>query len=430
MRGTSQLTSVSASSAIGHSSDSVETCPPGETCTPAPTSSPPSKAKRLAQVVTTVAPSSTSSPAAPTWSSINNVGDPSAPTAPPPGIFSNFGAWSSDDYFVGAYLPTMIAVLCSIMWEIIYLRLREMEAFFQLASPNGVHARSSLCLDYASSTLPKVVLKSIMSSHWIVLSAAAVSVIISASVALASEILYIGTTGICTSTGDGNDCHPFLALRPALARGMSGLVLTIFFSAIFILVQSRKRRSGLYAEATSIAGLATLLQDPAMKEGLRRIPRIPHELSNSEVEKLLVSRYRLGPSCQNEVTTDYGFISVGGDAVMYRANGRSDGCAPVQPSDGLNTQSTSRKRHVPKNGRPLWLRIPALAAFWLILAGLLIVIVYYRLVGNMSGFETFMDSQGMGVRFLMTAIGILIKSNWLLIERSILLSPLPFLPGS
>jgi hypothetical protein len=310
----------------------------------------------------------------------------------------------------------MMAVFYSIMWEIIYLRVREMEPFFQLASPHGAPSKSSLCLDYASSGLPTTLFKSLINSHWIVLSASVVSFIISTSVALASEIFYIGTTGTCTSTGNGSDCHPFLALRPALAQGESALIATVFFFAVFILLQYRKRRSGIYAEATSIAGLATLLQDPAIIDSLCRIPRIPQEPSNSELKKYLNRRYGLGQGYYNGVTTNYGLVSVDVGAA-YRMDERTDGYTQVQLSDGPYAE-TPQSRYKPKNQRPLSLTIPALSLFWLILAGLLTIIVYYRLVGTMSGFEAFMDSQGIGVRFMMTAVGVLIKSNWILIERS------------
>jgi hypothetical protein len=43
---------------------------------------------------------------------------------------------------------------------------------------------------------------------------------------------------------------------------------------------------------------------------------------------------------------------------------------------------------------------------------LLIVIVYYKLTDYDSGFEHFMDSQGFGVRFLFTSIGVIIKLYW------------------
>jgi hypothetical protein len=291
-----------------------------------------------------------------------------------------------------------------------------MEPFFQLASPHGVPAKSSLCLDYASTGLPTTLFKSLINGHWIVLSASTVSFIISTSVALSSEIFYVGTTGTCTSTGNGSECHPFLALRPALARGESALIVTVFFFALFILLRYRKRRSGIYGEATCIAGLATLLQDPAIIGSLCRIPRIPQEPSNSELKKYLNRRYGLGQDYHNGVTTNYGLVSVDAGAA-YGMGERTDGYSQVQLSDGPFAK-TSKSRYKPKNQRHLSLTIPALSVFWLILAGLLIIIVYYRLVGTMPGFEAFMDSQGIGVCFMMTAVGVLIKSNWIPIERS------------
>lgn len=53
----------------------------------------------------------------------------------------------------------------------------------------------------------------------------------------------------------------------------------------------------------------------------------------------------------------------------------------------------------------------------LCLGGLMILILCYRFIGTPSGFETFMDSQSVGVRLMMTKFGVLIRSYWTLVEK-------------
>ncbi len=50
--------------------------------------------------------------------------------------------------------------------------------------------------------------------------------------------------------------------------------------------------------------------------------------------------------------------------------------------------------------------------FMLLLCGLLAVILYYNNTGGDTPFEDFMDRQSFGVRFLFTALGVLISFFW------------------
>lgn len=49
----------------------------------------------------------------------------------------------------------------------------------------------------------------------------------------------------------------------------------------------------------------------------------------------------------------------------------------------------------------------------------MVLILYYRFVGTPSGFETFIDSQSVGVRLMMTTVGVVIRSYWTLVEKDI-----------
>ena len=311
------------------------------------------------------------------------------------------------------------------------MQMMQMEPFFQLATRGGADASSSLLLNYASASLPVVLFKSIKKAHGAVVWSSVVALVISICVPLASETLYISTSGTCSSTEDGSDCEPSLASRPALARVEQALVGVIFLIVAYLAVWYRRRQSGIYAEATSIVGVATLLHDPIVLDDLRRIS--PHA-SASEIEKILENRkYGLGSSSGRGLSSGYGLIILGGAPTSppEKETGRH---LPV-PSDNENKAANpkSLRQSGWKAKRAPSLRVPALIAFWVTLAGLLALIIYYRFSGprqtgvpTRSGFERFMDSQSIGVRFLTTALGVLIKHIWTLIEKSELaLPPLP-----
>ena len=303
------------------------------------------------------------------------------------------------------------------------MRIMQMEPFFQLASPGGADARSSLLLNYVSASLPVVLFQSIKKVHGAIVCSSVVALVISISVPLASETLYISTTGACSSTGDGSDCTPSLALRPALARVEQALMGALFLIVAYLALWYRRRQSGIYAEATSIAGVTTLLHNSVLLDDVRRIP--PQAFA-SKIDKLFENqKHGLDYCSPRGLSSEYGLVTLGGipTGLLEKGTGRY---LPVPSNDEHNAANGNSLRQLSrKASRGHSLRAPALIAFWLMLAGLLSMIIYYRFSGpaqtglpTRSGFERFMDSQSIGVRFMMTALGVLIKHIWTLIEKS------------
>lgn len=67
--------------------------------------------------------------------------------------------------------------------------------------------------------------------------------------------------------------------------------------------------------------------------------------------------------------------------------------------------------------RPLCLRAVAIVFFGCVLVGLLTLVLYYHTHSADTSFERFMDGQGVGVRAMMTGVGVLIKAYWQLVGR-------------
>jgi len=55
----------------------------------------------------------------------------------------------------------------------------------------------------------------------------------------------------------------------------------------------------------------------------------------------------------------------------------------------------------------------------LLVSGLLTLITYYYWTSGTTGFESFMDSQGFGIRFMMTFVGVVIKTIWGNIDQNL-----------
>lgn len=348
--------------AFAQSSD-LPYCPPGATCASDPASS--------------------SNPYDPGYS----VKPPTAPNA---------GSYGSSDatYFLGAYVPTLVAIGFSIWWKCIFARLKETEPFHQLTKPGGARADDSLLLSYAGSMLPVVILKSFLSRHWLTMIGAVNMVLITVCTLFAAETMFLigdgdGCGVIVDAEGDYNeDCHIKLTMRPALGFILGVILFAVVFLAILVVSILRRSSTGLLAEATSIAGVS-LLASPQ----LCRVSR--QELKNSR------SRYTISPSQS-------------GPNVLVELQ---QGAAPpsVQPLDDLRVKLTRTK----KEGH--WEMSPySLTLFLLFQAGILVFIIYYRYVskpGTGNALENFMNSESCGVRLFMTVLGLGTKFYWGWIEK-------------
>lgn len=262
-----------------------------------------------------------------------------------------------------------------------------MEPFYQLTNPGGAKLRDSLLLSYTETNLLRVLYSSLVSSHWLTLIGSVNMILITICTTFASETLHISTTGtacqviIDPTTSANNDCRMQLAMHPILAWVLGMVLFATFAFTVVLILKLRGRVSGLFAEAASIAGVATLYNS-SLVQGFSQ------SLRDSS------SRYGLTAS-ENET----GMNSI---VDLPPASIQS---TPYQQS------STSASK---KNGH-FSVHPAALSLFWVYLVGVLIIILYYRFAskpGMGNGLETFMDSQSFGVRLFMTCIGLAIKFYW------------------
>jgi hypothetical protein len=378
-------------------------CPPGSTCAPAPSAF--TNFGQSSETSTISAPAPTVPASDPTPSSYTNFNNNDIPTPgePPHHSFTFFGDWQRSYYFLGTYLATLIAVLYGILWKCIFARIKEMEPFFQMMKPGGATAKDSLLLDYADATLLKIFFSSLTARHGLSLVGAINSGLITVCTALAPDVLYIGTTGTCGPTGNGKLCKPFLAVRSILGWILGVIVFGVFVLAVAIILTLRRRKSGIFAEATSLAGLATLVPE---KTDFSHDPYPINDQSwaRSPSTTLPDLRFFIGsldPDSKSPSYARYGIIS----------------STPRSPHE---TNIPYRAERKPKSN--LALHPISLTCLWLVLVGFLVLIIYYRYVSHPSsgnGFESFMDSESFGIRTFMACIGLGIRFHWSAIETYI-----------
>jgi hypothetical protein len=61
-----------------------------------------------------------------------------------------YGGFTGTDYFIGVYLPILVALIYASFWGVIDANVRRMEPLYQLARPEGAFAKDTLTFSYFS----------------------------------------------------------------------------------------------------------------------------------------------------------------------------------------------------------------------------------------------------------------------------------------
>jgi hypothetical protein len=347
----------------GASPQSTDPCNSGATCAPAPGS----------------------------WANPSSLETtPAIVGAPPP------GSWTRADstYLLGAYVPTFAAIVFSIWWKCVFARLKEMEPYYQLTRFHGAEAKDSLFLSYSNAMLPAILFKSFWSRHWTTFIGAVNMSLVTICTLLAAETLHISSVGdgcgvIADAKGDFNeDCKMRLAMQPALGFLLGFIVLAMFLGTSLLLMRLRRHPTGLSAEATSIAGVAS------------------H--THAIIEQRLL---------QNSSTSSHRFTIIAPSDYDTKCSEPTPSIQAViqQLPEASRLVDSRSGKHVPREMRML-----SLIAFLIYQVATVVLIVYYSFVskpGTKNTLEEFMDSETFGVRLFMTAVGLGTKFYWGWIER-------------
>ena len=345
-------------------------------------------------------------------------------------------------YILVAFVPLIIAVLYTLPWRILDSTFREMEPFYQLNQPGGALGKHTLCLDYTTSWLITVPFRAISRGHFIPFWSSLISMAVLFIAPLSSEAFFVSVYGDCFANSTG-ECHAVWGVYPALVRSIQGILAFISVLLVLLIFFNFKRQSGVYSEPLSMAGLGVLLSKSPLLKMLRQIDSMA---SNKEVKRIIEGkRFGLSDFVAEDQTHCHGIVPFNADSeagfassgIMKEKNGAY---TSVRMGDDFGLADCER-RLAPKRGLIKWdtgismkkdmkQKLMYLGAF-LIIAGLLTLISYYHwtgpdpITGKSTGFETFMDSQGFGVRFMMTGLGVGIKLLWTNVDSG---TPFPCSP--
>ena len=327
-------------------------------------------------------------------------------------------------YISVSFVPLILAVIYSIPWRVLDSAIREMEPFYQLHQQGGALGRDSLCLDYGSSFLVTVTFKALSRGHFIPLWSSLISLIILALSPLSSEAFFVSLgTGCYTNTKE--TCNAFWGVYPLLAKVIQAILSFVAVLLLLLIIFNFGRSSGVYSEPLSIAGLGVLLCESPL---LNWLLGFESTISNKELgNNLKRKRYALSWFTVEDGTRSYGIVPLENgseeDFTLFgkKLRSRYNRVSPNElDTNNDRPQRRSYRREKTPRTSVFWQVIKEKVLFivaFLIFGGLLAMISYYHWTGENSAgqstaFETFMDSRGFGVRFMMSAVGVVVKLLW------------------
>ncbi|RDL38532.1 uncharacterized protein BP5553_02872 [Venustampulla echinocandica] len=342
-------------------------------------------------------------------------------------------------YIYVSFLPLILAVIYTMPWRILDGTIREIEPYYQLHNKRGgALGRDSLFLDYNTSLTITMPFRSIYRGHVIPFWSSLISLAVVILAPLSSEAFFVSVTGNCGANLEGG-CYAAWGTYPVLVRIVQGILAFIAVLLSLLIIFNYRRTSGVYAEPLSIVGLAVLLYKSPLLRDLRNIDSMASEKDlKAALER---KRFALSDFSADDTTRCYGIVSVDPDSEIDLASsgnvtGKMGVYSEVQQTsdqfDRLNNEpalATALSNVHRKKAKSRFWKVVAQKGFYfvsfLLFGGLLALISYYHwtgpdpITGLSSGFEKFMDSEGFGVRFMMTSLGVVVKIVWSYIDADL-----------
>ena len=121
------------------------------------------------------------------------------------------------------------------------------EPFSQRSRSEGSRAEHSMTLDYVTSINVIAIFNSMRNGHHLVWWSGLVSLKILFMAPLASETIFISTTGVCTATSGWADCFPTLSIFPPAARALQGILAFVTIMTLALAIALWRRRNCVFA---------------------------------------------------------------------------------------------------------------------------------------------------------------------------------------
>ncbi|GJC94529.1 hypothetical protein ColKHC_03355 [Colletotrichum higginsianum] len=368
--------------------------------TPKPTTLVTSISGKLSTITSTPTPTTRLSTMKASTVTLTSVSRPTS-TDPADSVITEVETFSftNGDYFVGKFLPVILAVTITIPLRIIDLNAKLYQPFFAMAQEGGALGKNSVTLKFDGW-------KGLLAPFQVLLEGHPVP-FITTLILWSSALLAIGMKlhGRCKVTAiDG--CAIELGVSTVSAHALVALLAFIIVLLLVLLYFLRNWETGLHANPWSIAGMSSLARNPDVR---------PLQIDFKASEEAMAEKsYMLGFFENSQGRDEYGIIYCDDSSQDLQA--AASGALPAVDDDD-EVADRAHQLHTPKKPRKTapfialtyWWRL----GFIFFLTSLFILVLYYHVTLRVrTSFKDVTDSQTWGVRFFLSALGVTTIFCW------------------
>ncbi|RWA13532.1 hypothetical protein EKO27_g1535 [Xylaria grammica] len=310
---------------------------------------------------------------------------------------------SLGQYFVGMFLPTIVASGIAILVRTLSTNAKIFQPWHALTRDHGAFGRDSLCLQTGGWQSIVASVRSLLDGQAVTFFTNILLVSSAVLVPLSAETIALDLRGDGCKTGSRNCAWVLSASLPASKATITLLVL-MSVMIVLLLVLLGRWSLGVYTNPRSISTLASLSSNNEVQQ---LVTGSSNPLSKRDKSLIAGRRFKLGHSQHIHGRREYGVIPFRGSNDS-ESRGHERGSSIVTP-DTRQDNKPSKNRH----SMPFFmLRYLGRFSLLFMICGVLVLIIYYSQTGGNTAFERFLDSNSFGVRFLFTSFGVIISFMW------------------
>lgn len=298
-------------------------------------------------------------------------------------------------YFSVKFLPTLLAVIYGVLWQIADFEVKRLEAYYQLSKEQGATADETLNVDYITSYSILVPFHAFRRRHY------AVTVSSIASILAVSAIPTLCSASIVLSPDRQTritmpDALKEISINPVFSRINEAVLIIVALLGCVLFYQLNTRRSGLLADVKGIAGLAAMANVSHILMDFKDCDLAAHEDIHKKLKK---HRYHLRNSALAPI-----------DDENRPSTKASDELARITGRVTADNQPTA-KYHLSLNPNPLMFRARGSIPF---IVGILIFTIILQVY-------LFIPVVGLSEKapWALTALAVCIKLAWGALDTTI-----------
>jgi heme/copper-type cytochrome/quinol oxidase subunit 2 len=280
-----------------------------------------------------------------------------------------------------------------------------MEPFYQLATIGGASARHSLLTEHLASGVTMDSLAAIFSGPYVLGFSTLIYLLMSLMVTLVSESMTVKPTSYCVQkVSSSQPCNPAWVINLPVTHVLQALLVIVIVAIAAMAFINLRRRSGVESDPSCLASVISLLGDRVLMEDLQSI----HLQADRKHVTYALDFYSMIPGLQKYGIVKTSSHMVSGEAFVQRDTGYTAVQNPAASTHTKARQSINTSTTIDS------------VILLVLIFGLFGMILGYRITtDDFGGFNTFMNDNNFGPRFLLSGAAVIIGFGIKRIEHDI-----------